>query len=340
MNRRSFMRLAGVCPVLALLFGSDTIGAWRTPIDKDDMEDAHIVLSGEFGYEQKTIRDLQAEATIDARNASFTVANSRNPRPNAIIGCDIGRRPVNPYPVVIRNCPGVRFVGGRIDGEVPLKADWGHAYCNSAGLLVRDGTTRATIEGVRARRCWDGIRFADRANGFCLKGSWLSEIRDDAVENDYLVSGVIEDCLFDGCFSGISLDPGSRDRDGSEEIVTIDRSLIRMHPYLAKGEITHQAPVKASDVSPKLRITGSVFALSSTNMRGFRRLERTWQRMIESRGNALLWLPDDPIPAALPLPPAGFDLLTGTDARKYWEKARRRWITAHPEVPRFSDDEP
>ncbi|MBD9373695.1 hypothetical protein IB238_13790 [Rhizobium sp. ARZ01] len=338
MNRRSFMRLASACPALAL-FGSDAVGDPRTPIDDDDFEDTHIVLSGEFGYEQKTIRNLRAGATIDARNASFIAANSRNPRPNAILGCNIGTQPVNPYPLVIRNSPEVRLVGGRINGEVPLEADWRYTYCNSAALLVRDGTAKATIEGVRARRCWDGIRFADGANGFRVKGCWLSEIRDDAVENDYLLSGVIEDCLFDGCFSGISLDPGSRDRNGSEELVAIDRLLIRMRTYLAKGETTHQAPVKTADVSPKLKITGSVFALSSADMRGSRRLERTWQRMLESRDNKLLWLPDEPIPATLPLPPAGFDLLRGNDAREYWQNARRSWISAHPEVPRFSDDD-
>lgn len=340
MDRRTFMRLAGACTALALAPGSHVNGSKRTLEMDDLMEGAQIELSGEFGYEQKTIRDLPVRATIDARNASFTVANSKNPAPNAIIGCDTGWLPINRYPVDIRNCPGVHFLGGRFTGEVPLAADWQYAYCNSAALLVRNGTTDATIEGVRARRCWDGIRFADRADGFRLRGSWLSEIRDDAVENDYLVSGVIEDCLFDGCFAGISMDPGSRDRDGRKEIVTIDRSLVRMSAYLTKGEITHQAPVKAADVSPKLKITESIFALTATNMRGFRRLERTWERMIESRDNALLWLPDEPIPAALPLPRTGFALLAGADAREYWDKARRQWIASHPDVPRFSDEEP
>ncbi|WVT75567.1 hypothetical protein QM996_25205 (plasmid) [Sinorhizobium chiapasense] len=339
LDRRSFMRLAGAGPALALLTGSGVTNDRPTSVDEDDGDGTRIVLSGEYGYAQKTIRDLPPETTIDARRALFTVANSRNAAPNAILGCDIGMQPVNPYPIVLRNCPGVHFVGGRINGEVPLQSDWAHTYCNSAGLLIRDGTTRPTIEGVRARRCWDGIRFTDQASGFYLKSCWLSEIRDDAVEDDYLLGGVIEDCLFDGCFSGVSLDPASNDRDGHEEVVTIDRSLIRMQAYLAKGDVTHQAPVKASEVSPKLKITNSVFAFSSPKMRGFRRLERTWQRVFESHGNTLLWLPDDPIPPELPLPPDGFDLLSGNDARDYWNKARRQWISAHPDIARFSDDE-
>lgn len=338
-DRRSFLRFVSACPALAFTSESYPTGVGRALVGSDGhLENIPIVLSGEFGYEQKIIRDLPA-VTIDARRASFIVANSRNPDPNALVGCDMGLLPVNRYPLVIRNCPGVHFIGGRFGGEVPLTTDWRDTYCNSAALLVRDGTSRATVEGVRARRCWDGIRLAEGANGFRLKGCWLSEIRDDAIENDYLLSGIIEDCLFDGCFAGVSLDPASNDRDGREEVVTIDRSLVRMNSYIAKGELTHQAPVKAAEAAPKLRIRKSIFALSSANMRGFPRLKRTWKRMIESGDNALLWLPNEPIPSDLPLPPSGFVLLKGAEARDYWDVARRRWVLAHPDVPRFSDDE-
>ncbi|WP_378942243.1 hypothetical protein [Mesorhizobium sp. ANAO-SY3R2] len=337
MDRRSFMRLAGLCPVLPLL--PRPVRGEPTPaLSEGRRKGAQVVLRGDYGYAQKVIRNLPAGATIDAQHASFTVANSRNGNPDFILSCKVGTLPTNSYPVVVRNSPGVRFIGGRFNGQVPLSSDWRQTYCNSAALLLKDGTASATVEGVRARRCWDGIRFADQADGFRLKASWLSEIRDDAVENDYLVSGTIEDCLFDGCFSGISLDPASNNRDGRDQTVTIDRTLIRMQPYLSRGEFTHQAPIKVAEVSPKLRITGSIFALSSPNMRGSRRLQRAWQRLIESHDNTLLWLPNEPIPSTLPLPPSGFRLLTGADARAYWNKARQQWVTAHPEVNRFADE--
>ncbi|QND66582.1 hypothetical protein HB777_23460 [Mesorhizobium loti] len=332
MDRRSFMGVAGLYPVIALLPGSCQAQGAPTPEGKE------FVLAGEYGFEQQSIRNLQPGATINARNAAFTVANSRNSDPSAAMGCDEGTLPVNRYPVVIRNCPGVRFIGGRFDGQVPLTSDWRDTYCNSAALLIRDGTTNATIEGVRVRRCWDAIRIGEQADGFRLKGCWLSETRDDAVENDYLLSGTIEDCLFDECFSGLSVDPAKNERDGTQQTVRIDGSLIHMHAFLSKGEVTHQAPIKAVDQSPRLRITGSVFALAAANMRGFRRLERTWRLTIESRDNVLLWLPDEPIPSALPLPPSGFKLLTGANARAYWNKARLQWVAAHQDVARFSDE--
>ncbi|KUM26194.1 hypothetical protein AU467_04055 [Mesorhizobium loti] len=332
MDRRSFIGFAGLYPVFALLPGFCQAEGGQTPGGKQ------LVLKGEYGYEKQLIRDLEAGATIDARNASFTVANSRNSNPSETMGCDEGTLPINRYPVVLRNCPGVHFIGGRFDGQVPLTSDWRDTYCNSAALLVRDGSTNATIEGVRTRRCWDAIRFAERADGFHLRGCWFSEVRDDAVENDYLLSGIVEDCLFDGCFSGISVDPASNERDGTGETVRVDRTLIRMHAFLSKGEITHQAPIKAVDQSPRLRITGSVFALTSANMRGLRRLERTWALTVESRDNTLLWLPDEPIPFKFPLPPSGFKVLTGANARDYWNRAYLQWVAAHPDVPRFSDE--
>ncbi|TIT62186.1 MAG: hypothetical protein E5W63_09505, partial [Mesorhizobium sp.] len=129
MNRRSLMGVAGLYPLIALLPGSCQAQGGQTPAGKE------FVLAGDYGFEQQSIRNLQPGATINARNASFTVANSRNRDPNAAMGCDEGPLPVNRYPVVIRNCPGVRFVGGRFDGQVPLTSDWRDTYCNSAALL-------------------------------------------------------------------------------------------------------------------------------------------------------------------------------------------------------------
>ncbi|CDX14014.1 conserved exported hypothetical protein [Mesorhizobium sp. ORS 3324] len=340
MDRRSFMGLAASYPAFALLSGPCKAESGQAPLTGGAGGGGQpIVLSGEYGYQQQSMRDLPAGTTVDARNASFKVANSRNSDPGVTMGCDEGTLPVNRYPVVLRDCPGVRFIGGRFNGEVPQTSAWEDTYCNSAALLVRGGSTDATIEGIRARRCWDAIRFAEEAAGFRLKGCWLSEIRDDAVENDYLLSGTIEDCLFDGCFSGVSVDPAkNKERDGTKELVHIDRTLIHMHPYLSKGEITHQAPVKATDRSPRLRITGSVFALAAPNMRGFRRLERTWRLAIESRDNMLLWLPDEPIPYAFPMPPSGFKVLKGLHARQYWDNVHSQWIEAHRDVARFSDE--
>ena len=44
-------------------------------------------------------------------------------------------------------------------------------------------------------------------DGFVLRNAYISNVRDDCVENDVLSGGLIEDSLFDGCYMGLSVDP-------------------------------------------------------------------------------------------------------------------------------------
>ena len=222
MRRRVFLQLAGAGIWNGAAAGSAAGGP--LPIGA-------IRLAGYYGYRPHQLRDLPPGTVIDARGANFTVANSRNGAPVPDMTCEVGQLPTNPYPVVLRNCPGVRFVGGRFDGEVPMTSGWRETYCNSAALLLRDGSSTPLVEEIRVRRAWDGVRFAEGCDDFTLRSSWLSDIRDDAVENDHLKSGTIEDCLFDGCFSGISIDPGGRSGTGADRSLAVHRCLIRMQPF-------------------------------------------------------------------------------------------------------------
>ncbi|MCR4267839.1 hypothetical protein [Nitratireductor sp. ZSWI3] len=336
LNRRSFIAAAAYAaataarPALAGEEGSDVL---PSPPDAG----SRIALVGDFGYRQYEARDLPSGTIVDATAASFSLANSRNAHPMPGAGCEVGRLPLNAYPVVMRNCPSVRFVGGRFAGEVPLSSAWRETYCNSAALLLRDGSSASMIEGVRVRRCWDGVRFSEGTQDFRLRGCWLSDVRDDAVENDYLYGGAIEDCLFDGCFSGISLDPGSKERDGSDRLLAVEDCLILMKPFPTERGVSHGSPFKTADGSPRLRLVGTVLALSAANMRR-RRLKRTWARLTECRDNLLLWLPQTPIPRDFPLPPSGFEVVAGEAAYQLWDRLRRSWIDSHPRVARFQDD--
>jgi hypothetical protein len=328
MRRRVFLQLAGAgiwngAAAGAAAGGPLPIGAIR--------------LAGYYGYRAHKLRDLPQGTVIDAREANFTVANSRNRAPVPDMTCEVGQLLTNPYPVVVRNCPGVRFVGGLFDGEVPMTSGWRETYCNSAALLLRDGSSKSLVEEIRVRRAWDGVRFAEGCDDFTLRSSWLSDIRDDAVENDYLQSGTIEDCLFDGCFSGISVDPADRSGTGADRSLAVYRCLIRMQPFPSERGISHGSPFKTSDSSPVLKVIDTAIALSAPNMR-FRRLERAWAKLAESRNNLLLWLPEGALPEGFPRPPQGFQILTGKEAQGLWLRRRREWIAKHPQVARFSDD--
>lgn len=309
-----------------------------------------LVLRGDRGYTPLDLSDLPAGSTVDARQATFIVANSRNPDPSPTQGCDTGLDPVNRYPLQIRNSRSVTLDGGLFDGRVPLESDWVDTYCNSAATRFAD-SIGAVAKAQRMRRAWDGIRFSgpgrspgllgawlsDRRD-FTIRGAWLSEMRDDCVENDDGQSGTIVDVLFDGCFAGVSLAPTQSGIRADRATIEFRGALIRMGSYLYKGEVRHALPIKLGDRVPRIRMVGSVIALSDDMPVGRNHLPDNWGIASDCRDNLMLWLSDQPYPDSLPAPPACFALVTGDAARQMWAEVSRNWIDCHPEVARFSDD--
>jgi hypothetical protein len=296
-------------------------------------------LAGEHGYDAVVLRDLDPGSVIDARSAMFRLSNSRNTNPSKEAGCDVGPLRVNAYPVRVYRSPAALLIGGTFDGEVPLGSDWEYTYCNSAAIGVFD-SPRIIVEQVRARRAWDAVRFSGASGLFVLEGSWLSQIRDDCVENDFLNDGIVKDVLFDGCFSGISVkQPSSRSLDGTSRTLTVLGALIRATPYLYRGESRMAPPIKASASSPRLRVVDSVFAMEGDTEVNWSQLAASWDRIADCRGNLFLWISDTPWPADVARPPSCFRFVQGLEARALWGRIRDNWIDCHPEIDRFPDDQ-
>lgn len=297
-----------------------------------------ITLSGDYGYDQYVARSLSPGTLVDARGARFRLANSKNSSPTEGADCESGALLDNPYPLRLYGSPGVVVIGGHFDGEVPLTADWQHAYCNSVAVGVWD-SPNTTVEGVRARRLWDAFRFSGDSHLFKLQQVWLSEVRDDCVENDFLRSGLILDVLFDGCFVGISVrQSGGRSDDGSTETVTLAGVLMRMQPYLYRGEMRQGSPIKTDGTSPGFQIYDSVFVLDGTELLSRTQVETGWAKITDCRNNMLLWASDSPWPRNLAEPPSCFRVVQGDQARALWESVRQNWINCHFSMARFSDD--
>ena len=234
-----------------------------------------ITLSGHYGYSSYSVSGLDALTTIDASAGSWIVANSRNSNPVEGHGANTGDLPINRYPFLVENAaPGLIIKGGVIYGEVPQSSDWTYTYAdpypdgvsaNSAALRV-ESSPGVTIQDWRISNPWDGIRVAGTTETFTITRVWISGARDDAVENDDALSGTISDSLFDGVFVGVSLDG---DVDGNTNTVTFDGMLLRMQPYLYKGEITHGTPIKTDsgvqDVTPSLRFLNCIIAIEDPN---------------------------------------------------------------------------
>ncbi len=270
-----------------------------------------ITLMGDYGYDPYKISEISS-TVIDATDASWIVAN---------IGDDLNR-----YPFSVRDSYDVTIIGGTIDGTVPLDLDWEDAYVNSAAVYVRN-VANVVISDWTISQTWDAIRVRSvNDDSFAIDHVWISDVRDDAVENDDGLSGTISNSLFDGVFVGVSLADGSTP-DQTDNVVTLDNVLIRMESFQYKGELTHQSIFKVVDgISPALSIKDCVLAIEDVNHHGQGRLAVAWDSVVSSSGNYFLNLSDDPLPDDYPLPPAGFTILQGQAARDYWNNARTDWI--------------
>ncbi|HYC95022.1 MAG TPA: calcium-binding protein [Sphingomicrobium sp.] len=294
-----------------------------------------IKLTGSYGYNISTVDGLPAYTTIDATGASWIVSNSANQYPDADTSYLEGSGIINRFPFIVYSAGyGLTLKGGSIWGQVPQTSDWQYTYNDSAALRIA-WAPAVTVDSWRIDKAWDAIRILQGSTNFLINDVHLSNIRDDAVENEYVLSGTIRDSLFDGVFSGISLG-NSKNIDGSTNTVTLQNSFIRMETYLANGEMTHGTPIKANTdapwTTPDIRIINSVIAIEDPTHNGFARLKLAWDNVVESYGNVFLNLSDTPLPTNYPLPPAGFTILQGQAARDYWAKVEAAWLANHDGV--------
>lgn len=297
-----------------------------------------VLLTGDLGYAPQVVGELTSGATVDAQSAMFRVANSGNPAPSTALPCDSGDLVVNRYPLQIRESPDVTLRGGLFAGEVPLAADWQDTYCNSAAIGLRDSPD-AILEGFRMRRVWDALRISKDSGRFLMRGAWISESRDDCIENDYLNAGVVEDMLLDGCFAGLSMrPPKGEDRDPDSGAVVLRGVLMRMQTYLYKGEMREGPPFKVNETGPKIEVHDSIVAMADAQNVSKQRLSIGWARIGQCSGNLLLWTADAPWPEDFASPPACFRLVEGAEARAIWQEARQNWIDCHPNIARFPED--
>lgn len=278
---------------------------------------------------------------LDARQTRFVVANSRNAHPTADNDCNRGPDPVNPYPFSVSDAENVAIIGGIILGHVPQTSDWRYTYCNSAAVHIRR-SPGVVVDGIRIAGAWDGVRASVGSSDLMLKNSWISDVRDDAVENDYLYSASVDDTLIDGSFQGISVKTsGSDGHNGARETLVLSGVLLRLREYPYRGKNWFGALTKNGATPPAIQIRNSVVAVDYRGGATWPDYwSRSWSTVVRSRNNVFLWLSDQPVPATFPIPPktSGFKSLSGGQARDAWKRAKQNWIDCHPSIARMPSD--
>jgi hypothetical protein len=341
-RRRGAVSVAG-----ALAMGL-LVSAGTTPHYSDDTHGSLVgarqvvQMRGEQGFNRVKFAPPAgaSSAVLDARYAVFIVGNSRNPQPTAVADCDHGALPVNRYPLLIEQEDHTAFVGGLFLSRVPQASEWRATYCNSAAITF-ESSASGVVDGVRITGAWDGIRVGRASPNLTIVNSWISNARDDAVENDFLQPAIVRDTLIDGAFQGISVKPRktSDTADASGQTVTLSGVLLRLGEYRYKEGRRFGALLKSDQRAPRFRVVNSVVAVDYEGGQSYPQYWATsWAKLAASSNNLFLWLSDAPVPDFVPLPPASFRMLRGQAARDAWTRAKTNWINCHPKLARLPSD--
>ena len=260
-----------------------------------------------------------------------------------------------------RDDTGMCWVGGFVYSNKPWDASW----ANHKDL---DGSTRNSaaincasddviISGLHYFNVHDGVRTNDAFN-WVVENIWGEYIRDDCIENDHLHSGRIYDCLFDGCYTGISTRPPKDDHgsNGAGQLVELDRVLLRLQamPYPYKWEIKkgiigadgkpydgsgipygHGSFFKITDVdrNPHFSIKNCVFLADQLTEAS--NLDFPPEDLIDvCENNIIIWLGPGPYPGKLPTNkfPGGFNIVIDQQGRDLWQEKVRDWHNRHSDV--------
>jgi hypothetical protein len=334
---------------------SATVTVSSTPPPSDYVDDTFsslqsgapiLALSGSYGY-TPYMYDAKADGKaliLDARNAKFLVANSRNSSPTASNDCSEGSLDVNRYPVNVYNADHTAIVGALVDGLVPQASDWEVTYhgvnesCNSAALHFKEAAY-PMVDGARVHAAWDAVRPTTGSIEPIVKNSWFSGNRDDVVENDKFHNLQFIDNLVDGAFQIISV---REDAPNSSNTVTIRGNVIRVRSYLYKGQQQFGSLYKASSNSPANKIYDTVLAVdpSSGSSTWSSQWSYNWSRNTGCGNNLFLWMSDEPLNSNIGNIPSCFKIVKGQAARDLYNQAKANWINCHPKVRRIAGDPP
>ena len=239
---------------------------------------------------------------------------------------------VHDYPVIIAGGRGICFSGGNIEGLYPASTSWDVMHGTTA---MEAKAPEMTIENLRVHDYGDAVSIKANGGGFILSRLYLSYIRDDCIENDWLHTGLIEDSLFDGCYEAFSARTYSGQSpfpDGRNNVWTIRNNLIRLQAmekvYKDRGLVPgHDGFFKWDTLAPKLALHNNIFRVDQpANNVGLGLPEG---KLIECSNNIVVWLGDGAYPDTLPETFNGQPCFTITTDKTVWDNAVQSWMNRH-----------
>ena len=231
------------------------------------------------------------------------------------------------------------MLAGTVLGRAEDGRTWDHYHdrfnASCLRIVARDWMQ---VRGLRCDNVGDGIKpqeSAVNANNaqIFVSGTYLSRIRDDCLENDYTVGGLLHDNLWESCNTGISERP-SRDRSWAtpaSETLVLDRMLIGLYetPHVEGSRILMGENVlfKWSSSGNRVVIKCSIFKVDSQSLNGRDSMAMPPGTVVDDSAcpdnpSTIVWLGGGDYPAWT----AGLRVVSDPAV---WTNAVTAWKTAH-----------
>jgi hypothetical protein len=217
--------------------------------------------------------------------------------------------------------------GGLVEHNWPADQDWNtthddHAFKISSSNLV--------IENVQIKTAGDGISMYEGTDNFLVRGVYMEDIRDDAIEHDWLAGGTIEDTLINGAyvaFAARSRDSGNVDGSSNTWIIKDTLAWLRPQVGVYKGTSPGHGGFfkwEQTDNAPMLSLHNNIFMVGQKA--NHQDLGVPQGKLIDASNNIVVWLGEGDYPDPLP---AGFTITTD---RSVWDNAVADWMSRHQSV--------
>lgn len=272
----------------------------------------------------------QSGVTYDARDQAFSGS---------------GAGVINP-----RNADGnTCLLGANIDGQIASTTPWSSAM-KPDGIQHSNARGPYRVHGASIRRVNDPLsppKAVDtpREVSFEYRSIYVAEGRDDLLENDACLPGVIDDILVDGIHTGFSSRPGGDGwtrPDLTRPTVSVSNFLIRFDCQTDTRSKAGRSSCPAGSSHGQMFKRGDCKFADGQDVRyelsdGIVRFDH-----VPIQGMAGISIPADatvddvtviylgPNPSRLPLYPAGVRVITDpVEGERIWSEARSKWLADH-----------
>jgi hypothetical protein len=134
------------------------------------------------------------------------------------------------YPLQIRDLKDPSISGVSVSGVQSKDLPWRvvKAMWDGDAIHVKGCSGTVKVSDVFFDNVEDGFGPCEGLSKWSLENAYMRSIRDDAIENDGLVSGEIINCLIDGCYVFLSEQSGPSSQEEEASVVTIRDSLVHV----------------------------------------------------------------------------------------------------------------